>query len=73
MISKLKIKTEICNDVSHGHKSPIQKMIGFFFKGHHVEVTQDGDEFNARIDERGGRYGLSKQALIDFLRSHLEV
>jgi len=50
-MSNIIVRQERCDDASHCHRSPIQNMIGFEMNQHWVEVTQDGEFYNVRIDE----------------------
>jgi hypothetical protein len=55
----------------HNHRSPIQNMIGFYLRGHYVEVTQDGDRYNARIDGDNADYGMTESELIRHIDQHV--
>ncbi len=40
-----------CHDPSHCHQTPLQVVCSGFRNGHYIEVTIDGDLFNARVDD----------------------
>jgi hypothetical protein len=67
------VKSEqiICRDPDHCHNSPVQNMAIFDINGHVVEITQDGDTFNARIDGSVARYDLTNEQLDQFVKDHV--
>jgi hypothetical protein len=44
-------KTIQCTDISHGHRTETINMISFDHNGHHFEITQDGEFYDAFIDD----------------------
>lgn len=39
-----------CHDPLHGHETPLQIICSGYRNGHYVELTIDGQRFNARVD-----------------------
>ena len=54
---------EQCDDPTHSHRDPVQVMGAFEVKGHFIQVTQDGDRYNLRIDRDATYYGLTAAEL----------
>jgi hypothetical protein len=69
-VKLLKSKQLICTEPEHLHNSPIQNMATFEINGHVVEITQDGETFNVRIDGGKDRYDLSNEQLDQFIKDH---
>jgi len=63
----VKVSLLICNDPSHVHNSPIQRMIAFEENDHYVEVTQDGDTFDVLIDGVNARFNMSSQDALNYV------
>jgi hypothetical protein len=64
----LEHKQVVCRDPYHVHNSPVQNMLALEVNGHFVEVTQDGETFNARIDEGPARFNLTAKQLEQFIQ-----
>ena len=64
----LKLEQFTCNDPTHCHRSPVQKMAKLELNGHEVDVTQDGDSFNVRVDRRSLGLGLRWNQVYEFVR-----
>lgn len=64
----LKSEQLVCLDETHLHRSPVQKMIALDVNGHLVEVTEDGDRFNVRVDESLTRCDLTVEQAVDFVK-----
>ena len=45
-----------CHNPAHGHRSPVQRMGAFEYRGHYLQITQDGDRYNLRIDKGAAVY-----------------
>ena len=68
LVKVIKAVTFYCYDETHLHKSPIQNMVALEINGHFVEATQDGDRYNARIDEKRARFDLTRDQLDQFIK-----
>lgn len=69
-VKLLKAEQIICHDETHCHSSPIQNMVMLEINGHTVEITQDGERYNARIDRDLGRLDLTEQQLNQYVRNN---
>lgn len=66
----IEAKQIICDDWNHFHRSPIQNMISMEINGRFVEVTQDGDNLHARIDEQLTAHNLTPEQLDQFIKDN---
>ncbi|NWG33532.1 MAG: hypothetical protein HXY42_03745 [Chloroflexi bacterium] len=68
----LTCKQIVCRDRYHVHNSPIQNMLALDVNGHYVEVTQDGETFNARIDGGPARFNLTADQVNQFIQENTQ-
>jgi hypothetical protein len=62
----------ICLDEKHLHQSPILKMVALDIDRHRVEVVQDGDAFNVRIDGQLERLNLTASQAVAFVKDNTQ-
>lgn len=68
-VEVVKAEQIVCHE--HHHRSPVQNMIGFYLQGHYVEITQDGDRYNARIDGENSEFGMTETELIKHINQYV--
>ena len=62
----------ICLDETHLHQSPILKLVVLDIDSHRVEVVQDGDAFNVRIDGQLERLNLTADQAVAFAKENTQ-
>lgn len=69
-ITLIKAEQIICHDQSHMHNSPIQNMVTLEINHHIVDITQDGEYFNARIDEHLEQHNIMFDELTQYIKDN---
>lgn len=59
-----------CTNPAHDHRDPVIDMLGLFVNSHYVEITKDGDHYNARIDTQNERFNLTEAQLTQFIQEY---
>lgn len=67
------VRTVICTDPEHQHRTPRQEMMAFDHAGHHIEITKDGGYYNAFVDdELFVKWDMTAQQLEEYLQPYLK-
>lgn len=69
-IIPISAKELVCYDRSHLHFSSTQRMVSLLVNGHTVEITQDGDTFNVRIDIVLMSFDLTRDQMNRFIQEN---
>lgn len=69
-ITPINTQQLICYDRSHLHHSPTQNMVTLLVDDHTVEITQDGDLFNVRIDVVLTCFDLTRDQMNQFIQEN---
>jgi len=59
-----------CTNPAHTHRDHVLDMLGVFVNEHYVEITQDGNLFNVRIDQQIERFNFTEAQMNQFIQEH---
>lgn len=65
----LEYQEEVCHDPEHHHQDPVQQMARLRILDREIEVTKDGEKYNARVPGGRPHLGLSLAGFADFVLS----